>query len=244
MTSRISRGLLAASAVVAISMIGAGAAQASQLFPIGSQMTVTDVDMTSPDEAALISDPTHSPVSTWATGIIFTLGDGEKIVVNCDDLWDEIGLGSSDTFQVAAFSGQSSAPNYGYPGTSFTGTQITEMSWLEAQSELLYLNVDSVSGLESLISTPTNIVTGYDAEQVYGAMQLASWELSNPSSVSFMLADPDLRRQMGEDAREHVAAHFSEQSVSSHLTEEYWRLLGECGYPVNRPSDPIPVRAR
>ena len=40
-------------------------------------------------------------------------------------------------------------------------------------------------------------------------------------------ASADLRRELGEVARKHIAANFSEQSVSIRLVDEYRRLLSE-----------------
>lgn len=173
------RQTIVASAITAIvGIAGAQGAQA-QALKIGDHVTVTDVEVTGNDPVT-VADPiaNDGPENTYAAAIIFTI-NGQQVVVNCDDLWHNVGIGNGQSlgYTVAAFSGLSSSPNPGYSGVNYNATQISEMSWLIATSAKMF----STQQATTIGTDGITIASNYD--QDLGALQLASWEIGNPNAV-------------------------------------------------------------
>lgn len=173
------RRTIAASAVAASVAIAAAQTAQAQGLKVGDHVTVTNVEVTGTDPVT-IADPVagYGPENTWATAIIFTI-NGEQVVVNCDDLWHnvDVGSGQSLAYTVAAFSGLSSAPNAGYLGVNYDAAQISEMSWLVATSAQMFSSQQATS----IGSDDITLAATYT--QDLGALQLASWEIGNPNAV-------------------------------------------------------------
>jgi hypothetical protein len=132
-------------------------------------ITVTDVEITGYDYTVGIQNPnTNQYENAYDTAIVFTI-DGHQVLVNCDDLWHNIGIGPQTlTFNVVPFSSQSQVPNPS--GGFYSGTQIAEMSWLLDESDLIWRGMQA----------PT---AGTTVEEDLAALQLASWEIGNPTTI-------------------------------------------------------------
>lgn len=137
-----------------------GSAQATPL-------TVTDVEATGYDYTVGIQNPsTGQNENAYDTALVFTI-DGHQILVNCDDLWHNIGIGPQTlTFNVEPFSSLSQVPNPS--GGFYSAAQIGEMSWLMDQSDLIWNGTQAPAA-------------GTTVEEDLAALQLASWEIGNPT---------------------------------------------------------------
>src|ERR1700761_6702138 len=130
-------------------------------------MPVTDVEITGYDYTVGIQNPaTGQYEDAYDAAIILTI-NGKQVLVNCDDLWHNIGIGPQTlTFNVASFSSLSQAPNPS--GGNYSASQISEMSWLLDESDLIW------SGQQAA-------APGTTVEEDLAALQLASWEIGNPT---------------------------------------------------------------
>jgi hypothetical protein len=136
-----------------------GAAQATPV-------TVTDVEITGYDYTVGIQGPGGQSEDAYDAAIVFTI-DGKQVLVNCDDLWHNIGIGAQTlTFDVEPFSSLNQASNPS--GGTYSSTQIAEMSWLMDESDLIW------NGTQAPAS-------GTTVEEDLAALQLASWEIGNPT---------------------------------------------------------------
>jgi len=140
-------------------LVFAGSAQAAAL-------TVTDVGITGYDYTVGIENPsTGQYEDAYDAAIIFTI-DGRQVLVNCDDLWHNIDIGPKTlTYDVEPFSSLSLATNPS--GGSYSFTQIAEMSWLLDESDLIWAGTGAPATVEEYLA----------------ALQLASWEISNPTMI-------------------------------------------------------------
>jgi hypothetical protein len=140
----------------------AGRAQADTI-------TVSDVEITGSDYTVGIQNPTTGQYEdAYDTAIVFTI-DGQKVLVNCDDLWHNIGIGPQTlTFNVVPFSSLNQTPNPS--GGFYSSAQIGEMSWLMDESDMIW------SGKQAA-------APGTTVEEDLAALQLASWEIGNPTTI-------------------------------------------------------------
>jgi hypothetical protein len=132
-------------------------------------ITVTDVEITGYDYTVGIRNPVSGQhEDAYDAAIILTI-DGQRVLVNCDDLWHNINIGRQTlTFNVLPFSSQSQAPNP--TGGYYSATQIAEMSWLLDESDLIW------SGQQAA-------APGTTVEEDLAALQLASWQIGNPTTI-------------------------------------------------------------
>jgi hypothetical protein len=151
----------------------------------GAQATVltTDVELagpataTGPDQVGGYYTGHVNGEYVYDAALIFTIG-GEQVFVNCDDLFHTVYLGPQQTvLDDAPFSSTTSSSNF--DGGFYNATQIGQLSWLLDTGASLWL-ADSNS-----IDANVRHTEAVDL----AALQLASWEIGNPS-VAFTDFDP------------------------------------------------------
>ena len=90
--------------------------------------------------------------------------DGHQVLVNCDDLFHNIDLGQTASFNVSSFSSLTSTTNFDGLGGTYNSDQIDAMSWLLDTSTQVW-KTGSANPNEQLD---------------LAALQLASWMVGNP----------------------------------------------------------------